>query len=155
MTDAPDLLSKLMQRSAAETGTARAVILNIQDAFRKGDYARIAAHYHEDVDWVFHGPPSVFPDVGHRRGKIAVFKTLQSLNALYRFDSHVSERLIAEGDCAAAVSDIKLLQRASGRVISLKVASFHRVRDGQVVQYRGFTDSFDVVEQVIGHELQF
>jgi len=53
--------------------SARAVVEDIQDAFRRGDYARLAARYDDDVDWLFHGPASVFPEVGHRRGKVAVF----------------------------------------------------------------------------------
>ena len=143
MSGASDLTSTL---------SAHAVILEIQDAFRKGDYARIAAYYHDDVDWVFHGPSSVFPDVGHRRGKVEVFKTFMSLNTMYRFERHVTDHLIAEGDWAAGVADVTLVQRATRRVIQCKIASFHRVRDGQVVEYRGFTDSFDTAEQVIGRE---
>jgi ketosteroid isomerase-like protein len=33
------------------------------------------------------------------------------------------------------------------------IANFHRFRDGKVVEYRGFTDSFDAVEQILGREL--
>jgi ketosteroid isomerase-like protein len=137
----------------AGTGSARAVVLDIQDAFRKGDYARIAALYHDDVDWMFHGPTSVFPDVGRRRGKVEVFKTLAALNAMYRFERHVTDQLVAEGDWAAGITDVTMVQRTTGRVIHCKIASFHRVRDGQLIEYRGFTDSFDAVEQVLGHEL--
>ena len=148
-------ISKLLAHGVPDDGSARATILDIQDAFRKNDYARLASRYHDDVDWVFHGPRSVFPDVGYRRGKIEVFKTLAALNALYRFESHVADQIVAEGDRAAGIADIRLTQRASGRIIHCRVASFHRIRDGQIIQYRGFTDSFDVVEQVLGRELQF
>ncbi len=154
MTAAPDPISMLLAPGAAGTGSARAVILEIQDAFRKSDYARIAALYHDDVDWVFHGPASVFPDVGRRTGKVAVFKTFAALNTMYQFTRHVTDHLIAEGDWAAGVADVTMVQRASGRVIQCKIASFHRVRDGKVIEYRGFTDSFDAAEQVLGHELQ-
>lgn len=150
---APDPIANLLTRDAPDTGSARAIVLEIQDAFRKGDFARLAALYHDDVDWVFYGPRSVFPDVGHRHGKIEVFKTLAALNKLYRFDHHVTENLIAEGDWAAGIADIRMLQRATGRVIQCKVANFHRMRDGKVIEYRGFTDSFDAVEQVLGREL--
>jgi ketosteroid isomerase-like protein len=154
MAGASDPLSTLWQPGAADTGAARAVIREIQGAFREGDYARLAAYFHDDVDWVFYGPPSVFPDVGHRRGKVEVFKAFQSLNAMYRFERHVTDHLIAQGDWAAGVADVKLVQRTSGRVISCKIASFHRVRDGKVIEYSGFTDSFDAAEQVLGQELQ-
>jgi len=44
------------------------------------------------------------------------------------------------------------VQRASGRTIRCRIASFHQVRDGRVIEYRGFTDSFDAAEQVLGRE---
>jgi len=131
--------------------SARAVIEDIQDAFRHGDYARIAARY--DVDWIFYGPPTIFPEIGHRRGKIAVFQAFEALNAKYRFDRHVTEWLVAEGDCGASIADVTLVQRASGRTIRCRVASFHRIRDGRVIEYRGFMDSFDVAEQALAREL--
>ena len=140
--------------NAADSEGTRAVIRDIQDGFRKGDYARIAARYHDDVDWLFHGPASVFPEVGRRRGKVAVFKALAALNKLYRFERHVTDDLLAEGDWAAGIADVTMVQRASGRTIQCRIASFIRVRDGLVVEYRGFTDSFDMVEQALGRELE-
>lgn len=143
----------LLAGGVGDTGSARSVILEIQDAFRKSDYARMAELYHDDIDWVFHGPASVFPDVGRRSGKAEVFKTFVSLNTMYRFTRHVTDQLVAEGNWAASIADVTMVQRTTGRVIQCKIASFHRVHDGKVIEYRGFTDSFDAVEQVLGHEL--
>ena len=137
----------------AEDGSARAVVMAIQEAFRRADYARMAALYDDDIDWLFHGPSSIFPEVGHRRGKAAVFRSFEQLNTLYRFDRHVTDQLIAEGDWAAGVADVTMTQRGSGRTIRCRVASFHRVRDGRLVEYRGFCDTFDAVEQTLGREL--
>ncbi len=131
----------------------RAVIEDIQDTFRQGDYARIAARYDDDLNWLFYGPPSIFPEIGHRRGKVAVFQVLEALNVKYRFDRHVTECLIAESDRVASIADVTLVQLASSRTIRCRIASFQRVRDGRVVEYRAFMDSFDAVEQVLGQEL--
>ncbi len=133
---------------------ARAVIEAIQAAFRAGDYAGIAARYDDNLDWLVYGPPSVFPELGHRRGKTAVFQGLHTLNRHYEVVQSVTEWLIAEGDRAASITDLTLKQRATGRTIRCRIASFHRVRDGRVIEYRGFTDSFDAAEQVLGHELR-
>jgi ketosteroid isomerase-like protein len=133
--------------------SARAVVEDIQAAFRRGDYASIAARYDDDVDWLFYGPPSVFSEIGHRRGKVAVFEALHALNMHYRIDRHVTEWLIGEGDRAARIADLTLEQRDSGRIIRCRIANFHQVRNGRVIEYRGFTDSFDAAEQVLGHEL--
>jgi ketosteroid isomerase-like protein len=138
--------------SAKDTGEARAVIAQVQDAFRKNDYERLASFYHDDIDWIFHGPASIFPEIGHRRGKVEVFKSLAALNALYRFEQYDTEQLIADNNAAASVANVRMVQRSTGRIIQCKIASFHRVRDGKIVEYRGFTDSFDAAEQVLGRE---
>ncbi|MFA6265173.1 MAG: nuclear transport factor 2 family protein [Pseudolabrys sp.] len=133
-----------------DAGSARAVLVEVQTAFRDGNYARMAELYDDDIDWLFHAPVSVFPETGHRRGKIAVFLAFEALNRLYRFDSYETEQVLAEGDRAAGIANVTLTQRSSGRVIQVRVAGFHRVRDGRIVEYRGFVDSFDAVEQALG-----
>ncbi len=138
--------------TCANGASARAVIEDIQDAFRRGDYARIAARYDDEIDWLFHGPPGVFPEIGRRLGKVAVFKALEALNLHYRFVSHVTEWLVADDDHAASIADVTLMQRSSDRTIRCRVASFQRIRDGRVIEYRGFMDSFDAAEQVLGRE---
>src|SRR5665647_3508145 len=134
----------------ASSSQARAVVLAIQDAFGKADYARMAALYDNEIDWLFHGPAAIFPEIGHRHGKVAVFKAFEALNTLYRFDRYVMDHLVAEADWAAGIADVTMTQRASGRTIQCRIASFHRVRNGRLVHYRGFNDSFDAAEQVLG-----
>jgi hypothetical protein len=150
MTAGPDSASPFSNA----VPSARAVIEAIQEGFRRGDYAAIAARYDDDVDWLLFGPTAVFPEIGHRRGRVAVFQALEALNAHYRFTHHATEQLIAEGDRCASIADVTLVQRASGRTIRCRVAGFFRVRDGKVVEYRGFMDSFDAAEQVLGRELK-
>jgi ketosteroid isomerase-like protein len=114
---------------------------------------RMAALYHDDIDWLFHGPVSIFPEVGLKRGKAAVFRSFERLNTLYRFDRYVVGIIIAEGDWVADIADVTLTQRATGRTIHCRIAGFHRVRDGRLIEYRGFCDTFDAVEQTLGREL--
>lgn len=145
--------TRMQAVARAEDGAARAVVMAIQDAFRRADYPRMAALYDDDIDWLFHGPSSIFPEIGHRRGKAAVFRSFEQLNTLYHFERHVTDQLIAEGDWAAGIADVTMTQRGSGRIIRCRVASFHRVRDGRLIEYRGFCDTFDAVEQTLGREL--
>jgi ketosteroid isomerase-like protein len=55
-------------------------------------------------------------------------------------------------DRAATLSEVQMLQRVTGRNIRSRIASFHRFQDNKVIEYRGFTDSFDSAEQVLGRE---
>ena len=142
-------------RDGGTSAAVRAVIADMQDAFRKGDYARIAARFHDDIDWLFQGPPTIFPEVGHCRGRAAVCETFAALIARYRIDSHVVDHAIAEGDRGAGVADIVLVEHDGGRTIRCRIASFFRIRDGLLTHYRGFTDSFDTVERQSGTILRF
>jgi ketosteroid isomerase-like protein len=62
--------------------------------------------------------------------------------------------VLADGDRAATISEIALIQRATGRTIRCRVASFYRLRNGRVVEYEGFLDSFDAVEQAFGRYIE-
>jgi ketosteroid isomerase-like protein len=55
---------------------------------------------------------------------------------------------------AALMSDISYRQRATNRVLRLRIASFLRWQEGRLIEYREFTNSFDAVEQALGRELQ-
>jgi ketosteroid isomerase-like protein len=123
-------------------------------AFTRGDNERVAARYHDDVDWLFHAPISLFPFAGARRGKAEVFKGFGSLYHLFSVSKFTVVTTIVEGDRAATMSEVQMLQRATGRIIRSRIAGFHRFKDGKVIEYRGFTDSFHSVEQTLGRELE-
>lgn len=142
--------SNFMPPTTGVAASARAVVVELQAAFRDGNYPRMAELYHDDIDWLFHGPVSIFPEIGHRRGKVAVFQAFEAINRLYRFDHYVTDQVVAEADWAATIADVTMTQRSTGRVIQSRVAGFHRVLEGQLIYYRGFNDSFDAVEQVLG-----
>ena len=120
----------------------------------RGDNERLAARYHDDIDWLFHAPVSIFPFAGARRGKAEVFKGFALLYETYRVTGYSVEVKLVEGDRAATLSDAHMVQRATGRTIQSRIAGFHRFQEGKMIEYRGFTDSFDSVEQALGRELR-
>jgi ketosteroid isomerase-like protein len=133
--------------------STRSIIEDILDAFQRGDNDRLAARYHEDVDWLFHAPVSLFPFAGARRGKAEVFKGFALLYEAFRPVHYQVQAVVVDGDRAATLSHSHMEQRATGRIIRSRIAGFHRFQDGLLIEYRGFTDSFDAAEQVLGHEL--
>jgi ketosteroid isomerase-like protein len=128
----------------------RGIIGKLHSAFMQGDHQQLAKCYDDDIDWTFHAPVSVFPFLGRRIGKAAVFSSLAELDEGYKVEALAMQVLLADGDRAAAISEVALQQRATGRTIRCRVASFYRVRSGRVVEYEGFLDSFDAVEQAFG-----
>ena len=125
----------------------------IIDAFQRGDSERLAACYHEDIDWLFHAPVTLFPFAGARRGKAEVFKGFAQMYEAYRVIKYTVDLLLVDGDYAATLSDAHMEQRATGRIIHSRISNFHRFQDGLLIEYRGFTDSFDSAEQALGREL--
>jgi ketosteroid isomerase-like protein len=134
--------------------TTRGIIRSIHDAFTQGDHELFASFYDDNVDWTFHAPVSVFPFLGRRIGRAAVFVSLNQLYAGYKIEALAAQLVLADGDRAAVISEVAMVQRASGRTIRCRVASFYRLRNGRVVEYEGFLDSFDAVEQAFGRYIE-
>jgi ketosteroid isomerase-like protein len=134
--------------------TTRAALEGMLDAFTQGDTDRLATHYHDDIDWLFYAPVALFPFAGARCGKAEVFKGYALMYEIFRLNSYKVVVKLVDGDRAAVLSDVQMVQRATGRIIRSRVAGFHRFHDGRLIEYRGFTDSFDSVEQALGRELQ-
>ena len=136
-----------------DTEATRTALDALLAAFAAGDNDRLAALYDDDVDWLFHCPISVFPFAGRRRGKAEVFKAFALFYRDYKLVGYDVLRMLVDGEHAAIMSDVHSVQRATGRTMRSQIAGFHRFRDGKLVEYRGFTDSFDAVEQILGREL--
>jgi ketosteroid isomerase-like protein len=95
----------------------------------------------------------VFPFVGAGRGKAAVLETLAGIASAYAVERYQPEIIVVEGERAAVVSNVAFMQRSTGRTLSFRNANFLRFRDGRVVEFREFADTFDVVEQALGRWL--
>ena len=52
------------------------------------------------------------------------------------------------------MSDVSFKQRATERMLRFRIANFLRFQDGRMIEFREFIDTFDVVEQALGHELR-
>ena len=136
-----------------DTEATRAALDALLAAFTAGDSDRLAALYDDDVDWLFHCPVSVFPFAGLRRGKAEVFKGLALFFRDYKVTNYDVRLKLADGDRAATISESCAVQRSTGRIMRSRISGFHRFRDGKLIEYRGFTDSFDAAEQILGREL--
>ena len=131
----------------------RARVRALYDAYAERDFERVAGFLHDDIDWVIYGPVGVFPFVGPRQGKADVLKALGDIAELYELRAYNPETIIVDGDRAAVMSDVSFVQRASGRTLRFRIANFLRLKDGRVIEFREFANTFDVVEQALGRWL--
>jgi ketosteroid isomerase-like protein len=133
--------------------STRAVVTSLYDAYGRGDVDTIAALVDDDIDWIIHAPSNVFPFAGQRRGKAAVLAALSGITADFALESYRPQITVVEGERAAVMSDVAFRQRATGRMMRFQIVNFLRVRDGRVVEFREFLNTFDAVEQTLGRLL--
>jgi len=135
------------------TSTTHTIVRELYDAYERRDLDRVGALLHDDIDWIIYGPMSVFPFVGARRGRAAVLEVLKAIAGAYALESYKREIVIVEEASAAVMSDASFRQPATGRVLRFRVANFLRFENDQLIEFREFTNTFDVVEQALGREL--
>jgi len=133
--------------------STRAVVTDLYAAYERRDFDRVAELIDDDIEWIIYGPMQVFPFAGYRRGKIAVLEALGGIAKDYMLKSYVPQVIIVDGDQAAVMSDVAFMQRATERTLHFHLANFLRVQDGRVVEFREFANTFDLVEQALGHML--
>jgi ketosteroid isomerase-like protein len=138
----------------AQAAQTRAVVQELHKAYREGSAERVAALIHDDIDWCIYGPSRVFAFEGPRRGKAQVMDVLAAIGQQFELKRYEHELLIVEGERAAVLSQTSFVQRATGRTLSIRLINFIRVRDSKIIEFREFSDTFDVVEQAMGAWLE-
>jgi uncharacterized protein len=132
---------------------SRQVILDYIDACYSGDIEGAAAFYDDDIDFVCFAPVELFPTLGQKRGKAEMTRSLEGLHARHEVLEHKVGFIAADGDHVAVTLVLRLRSRNSKRVIRLDIGNFFTLRQGRILTYRQFNDSFDVVQQVLGRDL--
>jgi ketosteroid isomerase-like protein len=136
----------------------RPVPRSVVDAFYKPyaarDAAKVGEFLDDDVEWTISGPVDVLPFCGTRHGKAAVLDLIDRLvPGVFRVFSFVPDAMLVDGDQVATLNRLSARRQGDGRVISYRLAHFMRFRDGKVVENVSLIDSFDAVEQVLGHTI--
>jgi ketosteroid isomerase-like protein len=121
-------------------------------AYLSRDADLLDAILHDDVEWRLTGPAEQFDLYGLRRGKPAVIEVITRIMPCYfcMLDFEF-EHLLVQGDRVAAYGLIRGRQRETRRSICFRGAHFLQFRDGKLMSFRGVADTFDAVEQVVGH----
>ena len=132
----------------------RTVLEEFYRAYAARDVRRVAEFLDDAVEWTISGPVELLPFCGTHVGKQAVLDLIgRQVPAVFRVFSYVPDALLVDGDHAAMLSRQLARRSTDGRVLSFRVANFMRFRDGCVIDNLSLLDSFDAVEQVLGHPL--
>ncbi len=132
----------------------RSVVDAFYKAYAARDAAKVGEFLDDDVEWTISGPVDVLPFCGTRHGKAAVLDLIERLvPEVFRVFSFVPDAMLVDGDQVATLNRLSARRKGDGRVISYRLAHFMRFRDGKVVENVSLIDSFDAVEQVLGHTI--
>jgi ketosteroid isomerase-like protein len=113
----------------------------------------LAALLDEDVDWAIYGPIDMFPFLGARRGRAAVLDVVGQIADNFQVRKFERETVMLGVDSAASMMRYSLTAVDSDKPISLRIAHFVRFRAGRLLSMRVLLDSFDLVEQTLGHPI--
>lgn len=123
------------------------------NALFSGQTDAAVSFFADDIEYTCYAPVNIFPHLGYRKGRPALADTIRALHARYHHMQHSVLQLIAEGDSVASIVDVRLRQPDSDRVVQIHLAHFTRFRDGLIVEHRMFLNTYDAIEQYLGHEL--
>jgi ketosteroid isomerase-like protein len=114
----------------------------------------LATFLDNDVVWTISGPVDILPFCGRRVGKDVVMDLLvRDIPTLLEGRRFVPQTMLVDGDRAAVLGKLSATKRAGGRAISYRIAHFIQFRNEKVVEHVSIIDSFDAVEQMLGHSL--
>jgi hypothetical protein len=130
-------------------------LLEVYEAFYSGRIDEALSHYADDVNYVCYAPVSLFPELGFRHGKDQLAETMRALHRRFQQMKYTVPRLLTGENEAAAILDVRMQITGTGRLMQLYVANFVRFKHGRIVDHRTFLDSFDVLEQLSGEEIDF
>jgi len=143
-----------MEPTAMTSPVPRAVVEAFYHALAIRDLDTLATYLDDDVVWTIGGPVDILPFCGQRVGKDLVMKLLvRDIPTFLSGRRFVPNVMLVDGDRAAVLGKLTATKRAGGRAISYRIAHFMQFRNEKVVDYVSILDSFDAVEQMLGHTL--
>jgi ketosteroid isomerase-like protein len=107
----------------------------------------------EDVDWAIYGPIDMFPFFGSRKGIAAVMEVIRQIAENVRVHRFDRESIMLGVDSAASMMRYSLTALDSNKPISLRLAHFAQFKAGRLISIRVLVDTFDLVEQALGHPI--
>jgi ketosteroid isomerase-like protein len=107
----------------------------------------------DDIDWAVYGPIDMFPFFGARRGKAAVLEVIRRVADNIRVHRFDRESIMLGTDTASSMMRYSLTMLDANKPISLRLAQFAQFKAGKLASIRILVDTFDLVEQALGHPI--
>jgi ketosteroid isomerase-like protein len=132
----------------------RSVVEAFYKAYAARNIAGVEKFLCDDVTWTISGPVDLLHFCGTRQGKAATLDTIgRQISEVYQVVSFVLYAMLVDGDRAATINRLTAQMNSDRRVITYRVAHFLRFRDNKIIEMLSIIDSFNAVEQVLGHPI--
>jgi ketosteroid isomerase-like protein len=128
-------------------------VRNFLGAFYGGDIEGALACCNDDIDFVAHVPIEILPHMGRRRGKAEVAEMWRIIHAHHSSMRHELPTIVVEKDKAAVHVRLFARKKSNDRMVQIDIANFYTFRDGRISTIREFLDSFDLVQQILEHDV--
>src|SRR6201997_5216343 len=122
-------------------------------AINERQHEDLEALIDDDIDWAIYGPIDMFPFFGARRGKAAVLEGIRRVADNIRVHRFARESIMLGTDTAASMMPYSLPMLDANKPISLRLAQFAQFKAGKLASIRILVDTFDLVEQALGHPI--
>jgi ketosteroid isomerase-like protein len=107
----------------------------------------------DDIDWAIYAPIDMFPFLGARLGKDAVLESVRQIADNVQIRRLERETLMLDESGAATMVRCAMTAQDSDKPITARLAQFLQFRAGKLTRLRILIDTFDLVEQTLGHPI--
>jgi ketosteroid isomerase-like protein len=133
--------------------TSRQLILDYLKACYSGDLDSAATYYDDNIDFICYAPVELFPRFGQKRGKAEMVASLADMHNRFQVVDYEVRFVAAEAERVAASLVLRMRSKDNDRIVRSEIGNFYTLRNGRIVTYRQFFDSFDVVQQILGRDI--
>jgi len=135
---------------------SRSLVERFCKVYAVRDADKVAEFLDDNVEWTISGPVEYLNFCGTHRGKSNVLDLIRRrIPEVIRTFSFIPESILIDGDQLAMLHRQSSRRASDGRVINFRVANFIRFRDNKIISNLSLLDTFDAVEQVVGHRIEF
>lgn len=137
-----------------EEPISRRFVDRFYEVYSGADPHATAAYLADDVEWKVNGPVDIFPFCGHWRGKAAVLDFLTRVRPTFFASRRLEpDDVVIDSHHVATFCKSVSVHAQTGRTIVFYCAHFLTFRDRKLTNLYCMADTFDAVEQVVGHRI--
>lgn len=109
----------------------------------------ISALFSEDVDWDIAGDVDAVSWIGRKTGRKGVADFYQAICDLLVSERFEVKDILVQGERAIALGELESRVKSTGKLIVSEFAFDLTIRDGLIVRFRMFEDSFAVAQAAV------